>query len=65
MFLIDIWFEKCVRVILENGGMLKFIPDCCKNQKMCNNAVDNYAHELVFVPVCCVTQKISNKTVDT
>ena len=23
--------EMCDKVILENGGMLKFIPDCYKN----------------------------------
>ena len=27
---------------LENGGTLKSVPDCCKNQKRCNKAVDNY-----------------------
>ena len=42
----------CVKVILENGGMLKFIPDCYKNQKMCDKTVNNYAHELEYVPVC-------------
>ena len=27
----------CDKVILENGGMLKFIPDGYKNQTMCYN----------------------------
>ena len=35
------------KVILENGGLLRLI---CKNQEMCNKAVDNYAHALEFVP---------------
>ena len=32
----------CYKTILENGGTLKYIPDCYKNQEMCNKAVDNY-----------------------
>ena len=31
MFLID--KEICDKVILENGGVIKFIPDCCKKKK--------------------------------
>ena len=42
----------CDNIVLENGGMLKFIHDCYKNQKMCNKAIDNYAHALDFVPDC-------------
>ena len=34
----------------QNGAMLKFVPDCYKNQRMCNKAVNNYAHALQFVP---------------
>ena len=30
------------KLYLENGGTLKSVPDCCKNQKRCNKAVDNY-----------------------
>ena len=37
------------KAIVENGGTLKFVPDCCKNQEMCNKAVDNYPHALEFV----------------
>ena len=33
----------CDKAILENGGTLKFVPDCYKNQEMCNKAVDNYS----------------------
>ena len=32
----------CDKVILENGGILMFIPDCYKNQRMYNKAVDTY-----------------------
>ena len=34
----------CDKAILENGGTLKSVFDCCKNQEMCNKAVDNYLH---------------------
>ena len=40
----------CDKVIFENGGTLKSVPDCYKNQEMCNKAVDNYRHALEFVP---------------
>ena len=36
----------CDKAVLENGGTLKYFPDCYKNQEMCNKAVDNYPHEL-------------------
>ena len=36
----------CDKTILENGGTLKSVPDCYKNQEMCNEAVDNYSHVL-------------------
>ena len=26
--------EMCDKIILENGGMIRFIPDCCKNKKL-------------------------------
>ena len=37
----------CDKAILENSGTLKFIPDCYKNQEMCNSAVDNYPYIIV------------------
>ena len=42
----------CYKVILENGGMLMFVPECQKNKKMWNKAVDNYPHALEFVFDC-------------
>ena len=36
--------KMCDGAILENGGTLKSVPYCYKNQEMCNNAVDNYPH---------------------
>ena len=32
------------KVILENGGTSIFVPDCYENLKMCNKAIDKYAH---------------------
>ena len=61
MFLINIRLNECVVNLLENGGTLKSVPDCYKNQKMCDKAVDNYPHALDFVPDCYVTQEICDK----
>ena len=38
------------KAILEDGETLKYVPDCYKNQEMCNKAVDNYPHALELVP---------------
>ena len=54
MFLI----KTCDKGTLENSGML----NC---YKMCNKAVDNYAHALEFLPDCYNTQKMCNKAVNT
>ena len=37
----------CDKVIIENDGMLGFIPDSHKDQKVCDKAV-NYSHELEY-----------------
>ena len=34
------------KVIAENGGMLKFVPDCYKNEQLCNKAVGSYTYAL-------------------
>ena len=47
----------CYKAILENSGMLKSVPNCYKNQEMCNKAVDNYPHALEFVLECDKSQK--------
>ena len=45
-------------VILEKSGrMIKYIPSCCKYQKVCYEAVDNYCHAWEFVPDYYKTQK--------
>ena len=30
------------KAFLENSETLKSVPDCYKNQEMCNKAIDNY-----------------------
>ena len=53
------------KAILKNGGTLKSVPDCNKNQEMCNKAVDNYPHALEFVTECHKSQKMCDKAVNT
>ena len=73
MFLINNETQQmCDKAILEFGRTLKsvpnrllqIVPDCYKNQQMCNKAVDNYPHALQFVPECYETQKMWDKAVD-
>ena len=47
----------CDKVILENAGTLKYNPDCYKNEKICNRAVENHLYALEFVPECYKTHK--------
>ena len=43
--------EMFNKVILENCGTLKFVPDCYKNQTIwCYKAVNDYPYALEFVP---------------
>ena len=51
------------KAILGNGGTLKSVIDCYKNQEMCNKAVHNYPHALEFVPECFMTQEMWDKAV--
>ena len=48
----------CDKAILENGSTLRSVPDCCKNQEICNKATDIYPHALEFVPECYETHKM-------
>ena len=54
-----------MKVILENGGTFESVPDCYKNQEICNKAVDNYPHALAFDRESYKTQKMCDKAVDT
>ena len=45
----------CDKAILENGETS--VPDCYKNQEMCNKAVNNYPHALEFVSECLRLKK--------
>ena len=51
------------KVVLRNGGMSMFTPDCYKYQTMCNKAVDNYPHELGSGTNCYETQNMFDKAV--
>ena len=42
----------CDKSIIENGETLKSVPDCYKNQEICNKVVENHPHALKFVPKC-------------
>ena len=55
----------CDKDIIENGETLKSVPDCHKNQEICNQAIDSYRYWLEFVPECYKTQKMRDKAVNT
>ena len=56
-FVPDQYQQMCYKAILKNGGTLKSVTHCYKNQEMCNKAIENYPHALKFVPECYKTQK--------
>ena len=37
---------------INTVGRLRLIPNCYKNQKILDKAVDDYTHALEFVPEC-------------
>ena len=45
--------QMCDKGILENGGTLRFFPDCYNNQKMCCKAVNNYVSVFFRVSQKC------------
>ena len=66
MFLMNIRLNNCViKLFFKNGGTLKSVPDCYKNQQLCDKAVENYPHALEFVPECYKSQKLCNRAVYT
>ena len=46
------------KVIIGNGGILRFIFDYYKDQKRCDKAVDNYSHALKTAPDCFKPQAV-------
>ena len=57
--------ELSDKVILEHGGTVRFVPDCCKNKiYLCNVPVDNWVDPLELVPDCYKAEKMFNKSVD-
>ena len=54
-----------MRQLNDAVGMLRFVPDSYKNEKMYSDkAVDYYSYELVFVPYFYKTQKLYNEAVN-
>ena len=37
--------------------VIRYVPDCYKNQQISDKAVDNYLYTLKFVPDCYKSQK--------
>ena len=52
--------EMCNKVVEENGGTLKFVPNSNKKKQ----TVDNYANALEYVPDSYKAQKMCYKAVD-
>ena len=56
--------QLCDKVIIENDGMIMFIPDQYITQE-CDNVVNNYPDTLESVPDCFMTQKLCNNAAST
>ena len=50
----------CDKAIWERS-----VPDCYKNEQLCDKAIDNDPHALEFVPECYKTHTMCDKAVDT
>ena len=55
--------DKVILKILENGGILKSVPDCYKSQEKCNKVVDNCHHTLKVVREYYKNQKMCGKAI--
>ena len=53
----------CGKVITEDGVVLGFFPDCYKNKKMRDKAVDNCPFIFDSVPDQYITQEMCEKVV--
>ena len=53
----------CEKVIIENSGILEFIPDCYKNQNMCDKAVVLPQYNLLLNAISI--KKTCDKAIDT
>ena len=56
--------QLCDKVIIENDGMIMFIPDQYITQE-CDNVVNNYPDTSESVPDCFMTQKLCNNVAST
>ena len=55
----------CDKAILENGGTLKCVPDCYKNQELCKKTFDSYPPALGFSSKCYKTKIMCDNAVNT
>ena len=43
---------------------LESVPECYKNQQICDKAVGNYPHPFQFISECYKTQEMCDKAVN-
>ena len=65
MLLVNMTQKMCDKAILENGGTLKSVPNCYKNQQMFDKAVEIYTLMNQNLLLNANTQKMCDKAVDT
>ena len=58
LFLIDINWELCGRVVSEDSFSIRYVPDQYKTQKMFDKAVDDSLAALKLIPNWFVTSKM-------
>ena len=51
----------CEKVVLKDSFSIRYVPDQCKTQQMCDKAVDNCMAALKLVPRWLVTSKMIKK----
>ena len=54
----------CEKVIEDESGALKYVPNYFKIQRMCERAVENDPYNLRFVPLHLKVQEICEKAVE-
>ena len=50
----------CVKAILENGGTLKSVPDCYKNQEICHKAQCRSCNEMGILKIDVTNMNLDN-----
>ena len=57
----EIWRKICRKL----SFVISYVPDQYKTQKMCDKAVENYAHALKLALDCYKAQKMRNNALST